>query len=99
MLEVAFGADLVAPQYRRLVARDGQRLLISTTCPAIIGYVERYYPDLVADAGADRLADGGHGARCCAALHGDDLKVVFIGPCIAKKGETAASWRARSTPC
>ena len=37
----------------------------------------------------------------CAALHGDDLKIVFIGPCIAKKVEARMrrSWPARSTPC
>ncbi len=29
-------------------------------------------------------------ARALKALHGEDLKIVFIGPCIAKKGEADA---------
>src|SRR5512133_1054051 len=44
--EVAFGAELVALEYRRLVAQDADRLWIATTCPAVVGYVETYYPDL-----------------------------------------------------
>ena len=44
--EVAFGAELVASQYRRLVAQDTDKLWIATTCPAVVGYVERYHPDL-----------------------------------------------------
>ena len=44
--EVAFGAELVALEYRRLVARDAERVWIATTCPAVVGYVERYFPDL-----------------------------------------------------
>ena len=46
MHEVAFGAELVALEYRHLVARDTERLWIATTCPAVVGYVERYFPDL-----------------------------------------------------
>ena len=30
-------------------------------------------------------------ARALHELHGDDLKIVFIGPCIAKKGEAAGT--------
>ena len=61
---------------------------ISTTCPAIVGYVERYYPDLV-DSLAPIVSPMMATARALRRLHGDDLKVVFIGPCIAKKVEAA----------
>ena len=45
--EVSFGADLVARQYEKLFTDSNGHRYISTTCPAIVGYVERYYPDLV----------------------------------------------------
>ncbi len=62
VVEVSFGADLVAREYRKLLnERNGHRY-ISTTCPAVVGYVERYYPDIVDSLGPDRFADGGHGA-------------------------------------
>ncbi len=84
--EVAFGADLVARRYRQLLAEtDGQRY-ISTTCPAIVHYVERYHPDLI-DSLAPIVSPMVAMARVLRELHGPELKIVFIGPCIAKKAE------------
>ncbi len=88
--EVAFGADLVAERYRELLeGRDGQRW-IATTCPAVVGYVERYHPRLV-----ERLAPVVSPmiamARVLREVHGQDVRIVFIGPCIAKKREALSS--------
>jgi signal transduction histidine kinase/Fe-S-cluster-containing hydrogenase component 2 len=84
--EVAFGADLVAAEYRLLLARQPQAQYISSACPAIVGFVERYYPGLV-----DRLAPIVSPmialARYLRQQGPDDLQIVFIGPCIAKKAE------------
>ena len=87
--EVAFGADLVAREYRKLLAETNGQRYIATTCPALVAYVERYHPAVV-----DRLAPIVSPmvalARALRRLHGDELRVVFIGPCIAKKGEVVA---------
>ena len=88
--EVAFGADLVARQYRRLLAESGGRRFIATSCPAVVAYVERYHPNLV-DSLAPIVSPMVATARVLHRLHGDDLKVVFIGPCIAKKGEAVSA--------
>jgi signal transduction histidine kinase/iron only hydrogenase large subunit-like protein len=86
--EVAFGADLVALRYRDLLADgDGERY-ISTPCPAIVSYVEKYHPDLVG-ALAPVVSPMVAMARVLRKLHGEALRVVFIGPCIAKKREAA----------
>ena len=87
--EVAFGADLVAAAYRKLLAQPGDKRYIATSCPAIVSYVERYHPDLV-DNLAPIVSPMVAQARALHKLHGRDLKVVFIGPCIAKKGEAAS---------
>ncbi len=87
--EVAFGAELVALEYRRLVAKDAEKLWIATTCPAVVGYVERYYPDLTA-ALAPIVSPMVATARLLRKQHGPNLRVVFVGPCIAKKRETAS---------
>ncbi|NLG78116.1 MAG: 4Fe-4S binding protein, partial [Xanthomonadaceae bacterium] len=87
--EVGFGADLVAAKYRHLLERNPDRRYIATTCPAIIGYVERYHPELVpflAPVVSPMLAT----ARMLRQRHGDNLRIVFIGPCIAKKGEATS---------
>jgi iron only hydrogenase large subunit-like protein/nitrogen-specific signal transduction histidine kinase len=91
VVEVSFGADLVARQYRKLLAQNnGSHRYISTTCPAIVGFVERYYPDLV-DSLAPIVSPMVATARALRRLHGDDLKIVFVGPCIAKKVEAQSA--------
>jgi signal transduction histidine kinase/NAD-dependent dihydropyrimidine dehydrogenase PreA subunit len=89
--EVAFGADLVAKEYARLLADSDGGRFIATTCPAIVGFVERYNPELIphlAPVVSPMIAT----ARVLRQMRGDDLKVVFIGPCIAKKGEGAGGY-------
>jgi len=88
--EVGFGADLVADRYRKLLENGGPNCrYIATTCPAIIAYVERYHPDLVRNL-APIVSPMVAMAKVMHKIHGDDLKVVFVGPCIAKKGEIAS---------
>ncbi len=87
--EVGFGADLVASAYRKLLATNTDRQYIATTCPAIVGYVERYHPELV-PALAPIVSPMIATARALRRLHGDGLRIVFIGPCIAKKAEADA---------
>jgi signal transduction histidine kinase len=87
--EVGFGADLVARRYRELLEDSPDSHFIATTCPALVGFIERYYPDLLprlAPVVSPMIA----AARVVKRLYGDDATVVFIGPCIAKKGEAAS---------
>ncbi|MBX7257945.1 MAG: 4Fe-4S binding protein [Candidatus Hydrogenedentes bacterium] len=84
--EVAFGADLVADRYRRLLQSDGGKRYIGTTCPAIVAYIERYAPDLV-ECLAPIVSPMVAAAKVVRQRYGNDVRTVFIGPCIAKKGE------------
>ncbi|MBN1489604.1 MAG: 4Fe-4S dicluster domain-containing protein [Phycisphaerae bacterium] len=86
--EVAFGADLVAREYRTLLANTNGHRYIATTCPAVVGYIERYQPDLL-DALAPIVSPMIATARALRALHGENLGIVFIGPCIGKKAEAS----------
>lgn len=84
--EVAFGADLVALKTRELLEKNPQARYISTSCPAVFGYVKRYHQELLPlllPVVSPMIAT----TRALRELHGGDLKVVFIGPCIAKMGE------------
>jgi signal transduction histidine kinase/Fe-S-cluster-containing hydrogenase component 2 len=86
--EVGFGADLVALRYRRLLEDTTEEKYIATSCPAIVSYVERYHPNLVPRL-APIVSPMIAAARALRRLHGP-LKIVFIGPCIAKKGEACS---------
>jgi signal transduction histidine kinase/iron only hydrogenase large subunit-like protein len=86
--EVGFGADLVALKYRALLDKPGSKY-IATTCPALVGYVERYFPELVLRL-APIVSPMIAAARVLRRLYGPEVKIVFVGPCIAKKGEAAS---------
>ena len=92
--EVAFGADLVARQYKRLLEENPGKRYIATTCPAIFSYVERYHPDLV-PALAPIVSPMIAAARVARKLYGPEVRCVFIGPCIAKKSEMLSDMMPR----
>ena len=83
--EVAFGADLVAEQYRQLMVLQPRSQFIATTCPAIVGYVERYHPELIPNL-SPLVSPMVAMSRVLKSLH-PGIKVVFVGPCVAKKAE------------
>ena len=87
--EVGFGADLVARRYRQIMDQKNEQRYIATTCPAVIAFVEQYHPDLtpfLAPVVSPMIAM----ARAFRRMRGREAKAVFIGPCIAKKGEVAS---------
>ena len=85
--EVSFGADLVARKYKDLFEMNSGNRFISADCPAIVSYISNYYPKLVnhfAPIASPMVAT----SRVIKKKYGEGLKVVFIGPCIAKKDES-----------
>ena len=85
--EVAFGADLIAEKYKELFNESSSHY-ISSDCPAIVSYIEKYYPELVCYL-APHVSPMVATARVIRKKHGNDTKIVFIGPCIAKKDESS----------
>ncbi len=86
VVQVAFGADLVASRYAELMAGPRAGRQIATTCPAITCYVEKQYPELVPDL-VPMVSPMVATARAVHHDYGDDVACVFIGPCPAKKME------------
>lgn len=85
--EVSFGADIVAAEYEKHFRGDQPRGYISSDCPAIVYYIRHYHPDLVTDL-APIASPMVAMTRVMKQLHGEALKIVFIGPCFAKKAES-----------
>jgi len=84
--EVSFGADLVAGKYKKLVT-ESTDYFISSDCPSIVNYIKYYHPAL-ADKLAPVVSPVVAMSRVMRAKYGNDTKVVFIGPCVAKKAES-----------
>jgi iron only hydrogenase large subunit-like protein/nitrogen-specific signal transduction histidine kinase len=85
--EVSFGADLVADKYKKLVSEE-KNFYISSDCPSIVNYVKFYHPALV-DNLAPVVSPMVAMSRVVRKKYGTDTKIVFIGPCIAKKAESS----------
>lgn len=78
----AVGAELICAEQMR-VSPPGP--LISSACPVVINLVERYYPHLIPYLSPLVSPMIAHGRFLKRQFPGSI--VVFIGPCIAKKGE------------
>jgi signal transduction histidine kinase/Fe-S-cluster-containing hydrogenase component 2 len=84
--EVAFGADLVSQEYRRLREREPGRLLITTPCPAAVEYVSKFAPELVPLLAPVLSPMAAMGKALKARLR-PGCRTVFAGPCSAKIAE------------
>lgn len=83
VIEAALGADMVAYGESKELAEKG--FLTSSCCPAFVSYIEKSFPEL--------LPFVSHNLSPMATIskyikeHEAPCKVVFIGPCTAKKAE------------
>ncbi|MBN2236422.1 MAG: 4Fe-4S binding protein [Bacteroidales bacterium] len=87
VIEVSFGADLVAKEYENIFSNAEARAIITSDCPAIVSYIEQYHPDIVsylAPIASPAMAV----AQVVKEMYGAKTKAIFIGPCIAKKAES-----------
>lgn len=84
--EVSFGVDLVAQQYRNLFEHFNGKYYLSTCCPVVVQLVEKFHPDLISNL-APIISPMVATAKIVRNTYGNDVKVVYIGPCIANKEE------------
>lgn len=83
VIEAALGADMVADAESKELVEKG--FLTSSCCPAFVSYIEKSFPAM--------LPLVSHNLSPMATIakyikeHEEPCKVVFIGPCTAKKAE------------
>ena len=85
-ISVSFGADITTWGYIKYITERNFYGGISQPCPAVVGYIERYVPELL-----PKLMPVQSPMMCSAIyakkyMHITD-KLAFISPCIAKKNE------------
>lgn len=86
VVETAFGADLISPMYVRDLLNSDVKTIISSSCPAVCNYIEKYKPELVPNL-AKIVSPMAALGRYLRKNYGNDYQIVFIGPCTAKKAE------------
>lgn len=83
VIEAALGADMVADAESKELVEKG--FLTSSCCPAFVSYVKSSFPDLVPYV-SHNLSPMATIAEYLKSTD-ESAKVVFIGPCTAKKAE------------
>ncbi|MFR5601754.1 MAG: [Fe-Fe] hydrogenase large subunit C-terminal domain-containing protein [Lachnospiraceae bacterium] len=85
--ETSEGAAFVTAEYNRLLQEGTMENIITTCCPSANDLIEIYYPELIpymAPVVSPMVAHG----KLIKKEMGSQVKVVFLGPCIAKKQES-----------
>jgi iron only hydrogenase large subunit-like protein/uncharacterized Fe-S cluster-containing protein len=83
--ETAIGAEIVSLEQKRQL-EAGSGVCVSSACPSVRLLAQRYFPEAaerISGIPSPMIAHGRYLRR----LYGEDIGVVFIGPCIAKKTE------------
>ena len=86
IVSISFGADITTWGYINYIQKNNYLGGISQPCPAVVGYIERYIPELLPKL----FPVQSH--MMCGAIYakkymGITDKLAFISPCIAKKME------------
>ena len=87
--ETAVGANAVTKEYARCIATGEYKNFITSACPALCRLIQEYHPDALkylAPVDSPMIA---HAKMLRQRFPG--CKVIFIGPCIAKKREARES--------
>jgi iron only hydrogenase large subunit-like protein len=82
-VEAALGADMVA--YKEAEELKEKGFLTSSCCPGFVSYVKKHYPDMIKHVSANLSPMAEISKRIKEA--DPEAKVIFIGPCTAKKME------------
>lgn len=84
VIEAALGADMVAQSESKELTEKG--FLTSSCCPAFVAYVKSAFPELIPHI-SHNLSPMAAIAKYIKETADKNAKVVFIGPCTAKKAE------------
>ncbi|MFA6894291.1 MAG: [Fe-Fe] hydrogenase large subunit C-terminal domain-containing protein [Bacteroidales bacterium] len=87
--ETAVGANAVVKEYKKLLKTGKYKNFITSACPAVCRLIQLYYPKALpylAPVDSPAIAH----AKILRSLY-PDARIVFIGPCIAKKREAHES--------
>lgn len=84
--ETALGAQQVSAHTAIALRESKNKILFSSACPTAVEFIRKYHPEYT-DKVMDLLSPLLTHSKMLRRSFGDDIAVVFIGPCIAKKRE------------
>jgi iron only hydrogenase large subunit-like protein len=84
--ETALGAQQVSASIFALMRSEPKQIWISSACPVVVDFIGKYHPECQPHVFGVLSPLLTH-CKMLRAHYGDDIAIVFIGPCIAKKTE------------
>ncbi|MGQ1788023.1 MULTISPECIES: [Fe-Fe] hydrogenase large subunit C-terminal domain-containing protein [unclassified Saccharicrinis] len=87
--EVAFGVDLVAQQYKKLLQDFHGKYYLTTHCPPVRSFVEKYRPNLVENL-APVVPPFIAMSKVMRKRYGHDIHVVYVTACVSAKDDAKA---------
>lgn len=85
--ETALGAEQVSANIAVLIRQDSGNILFSSACPTAVEYIRKYRPEF-AKGLTPLLSPLLAHCKMLRGTYGQEIGVVFFGPCIAKKLES-----------
>lgn len=88
--ETALGAQEVSIKTAQMLNDAEKGLFISSACPVIVDFVRLYHPEFtkyITPVGSPAMTH----AKMLKEKYGEDIAIVFVGPCIGKKNEVKYS--------
>jgi len=85
--ETALGAQEVSIETAKFLSKQEKGLFLSSACPAAVDFIRLYMPEYakcITNIASPALTH----AKMLKEQYGNDIAVVFVGPCIAKKNES-----------
>ena len=83
--ETAIGASIVKTEYDRMINEENRDIIISSCCHSINLLIQKYYPKALPYLANVLSPMQAHAQDIKRRI--PDAKVVFVGPCVAKKDE------------
>lgn len=88
--ETALGAQEVSIRTAQMLNAAEKGLFISSACPVIVDFIRHYHPEFINNITPIGSPAMTH-AKMLKEKYGEDISIVFIGPCIGKKNEARDS--------
>jgi len=84
--ETALGAEIVSKVTSEWLIDQKKGVYLSSSCPVVVQLISKYYQDEIANLAPFDSPMQAH-AKYLKQIYGNNTKVIFVGPCIAKKQE------------
>lgn len=85
VIEVSTGAHIVTREIAQYLSETENAVSISTACPSVVFFIQKYYPHLTSSFVPFQSPALVASSELKAKF--DDVRVVFVGPCISKMKE------------